>query len=199
MSQPFSPHFCVPHGEQLVHSQPHQYMADGTVRRRAMQQQHARCYHYKSHSRMPDRAWDVRHTKSQPGAGATNISDRKECVVSERASRFECLCLSLYLLRSFFVSTTNNTLCVTQTLNNLQSADGTLTISMIMSLISGGVPQSLNKSSVACTNCNKASYNLIKQQPALLGNTTTASLQNTCGASFVGQSRFLAFSRQPGY
>jgi len=80
----------------------------------------------------------------------------------------------------------NGTLCVTQTLKNIEGVSGPVMLSNTSSLARNGIVNTLLSNNATCTNCIKQSYNLISQQaPVLLGNTTTASLQNTCGTSFV--------------
>ncbi|KAF8226425.1 hypothetical protein L208DRAFT_365646 [Tricholoma matsutake] len=80
----------------------------------------------------------------------------------------------------------NGTLCVTETLKNVESVQGPVTISTVSSWLTNGIPQSLLTSNISCTNCVKQTYNVISSQaPTLLASTTSTSLRNTCGASFI--------------
>jgi len=87
-------------------------------------------------------------------------------------------------------STDSDELCVTQTLTNIQSTTGTLTLtelsSILDTMIGGGtlgLPQN-----TTCTNCNKASYNIANADfPSLVGSEN-ATIQTTCGASFTDGS-----------
>ncbi|KAF9012439.1 hypothetical protein BDQ17DRAFT_1232492 [Cyathus striatus] len=76
-----------------------------------------------------------------------------------------------------------NTNCVTQTLTNLQSVTGTLTLSEISALISN--PPTNLPSNVTCTNCVKAAYNIVNQTAPSLVSDVTSSLQSQCGTSFL--------------
>jgi hypothetical protein len=79
-------------------------------------------------------------------------------------------------------------MCVTQTLQNIQNVTGTITISVLSSWLSNGLPDSVFSNNVVCTNCVKQSYNVINQEaPTLINSSTTSNLSTTCGASFVGQ------------
>jgi len=83
----------------------------------------------------------------------------------------------------------NNQLCVTQTLSNVETVTGTLTIdklSTVVSAIAGGNTSSLNGVNL-CTPCDKQIYNTAKNDfPAIFGQGALASdVRNTCGASFV--------------
>lgn len=83
-------------------------------------------------------------------------------------------------------STSANSLCVTELLNDVQSATTTLSINNILGLItqtiSGAniaIPQN-----VTCSNCSKAAYTVVSQNfPSLLSNGS--SVQSECGSSFT--------------
>jgi len=80
----------------------------------------------------------------------------------------------------------NGALCVTQTLQNIQNVTGTITVSVLFSWISNGLPDTVYSSNVVCTNCVKQTYNVINQDaPTFLNSSTTSTLSTTCGASFV--------------
>ncbi|KAK2463177.1 hypothetical protein APHAL10511_004832 [Amanita phalloides] len=73
--------------------------------------------------------------------------------------------------------------CITETLGNIQSATGqNITISSFLSVFTqaGNLP-----SNVTCTNCQKASYNIIAKQEPTIASSLQQTLQNKCGASFT--------------
>lgn len=84
----------------------------------------------------------------------------------------------------------NKQLCVTQTLTNIQTVTGTLTIDKIQQLattISNGQTSSLSNVNF-CTPCVKQAYNVAKGDfPAVFGQGTTpaSDLQAKCGSSFI--------------
>lgn len=102
-------------------------------------------------------------------------------------------CLSNSRMLSWTCSVSNNQLCVTQTLSNIQTASGTLTIDKLLQIVSGiftGQASPVNGTNL-CTPCVKQIYNVAKNDfPAIFGQgtTITSDAQNTCGASFVGES-----------
>ncbi|KAI0940592.1 hypothetical protein AcW1_003748 [Taiwanofungus camphoratus] len=82
----------------------------------------------------------------------------------------------------------SKTLCVTETLNNLQPYTGTLTPSKVESLVSqiasGNVPNV--PSNVTCTDCTKAALNIVNQNlPGVISSGTNSSITGQCGNSFV--------------
>jgi len=81
----------------------------------------------------------------------------------------------------------NKVYCVTQTLRNLEGVVGPLTpinIEPAIKSVESG-KQSI-PSSVICTDCHKAAYNIIHTNlPNALSSTTTKALGDTCGASFI--------------
>ena len=86
----------------------------------------------------------------------------------------------------------NNQLCITQTLSNVESVAGTLTLSKILEIvpaIATGQTSSLNGVDL-CTPCVKQIYNVAKTDfPTIFGQGSVASnVQANCGASFVGKS-----------
>ena len=90
-------------------------------------------------------------------------------------------------------STSNsNTLCITETLNNLQPYTGDLTItnleSYVSAIMSGGSIPNI-PSNVTCTDCVKASYSIVSQSFGdLIPSSVSSDLSSTCGSSFVGES-----------
>ncbi|KAH9858400.1 hypothetical protein C2E23DRAFT_798438 [Lenzites betulinus] len=81
----------------------------------------------------------------------------------------------------------NNTLCLTETLNNLEPYTGTLTVANIESLssqiIAGTIPNV--PSNVTCTDCTKAAFNIVQTEFDDLFSGFTSDVSTTCGASFV--------------
>ncbi|PFH50896.1 hypothetical protein AMATHDRAFT_75286 [Amanita thiersii Skay4041] len=76
-----------------------------------------------------------------------------------------------------------NTFCVTQTLNNIQSTSNSpLSINTVVSAVTQFDKLPNN---VTCTNCIKASYNIIAQAVPELVSDLQQPLQDKCGASFV--------------
>ena len=88
-------------------------------------------------------------------------------------------------------STSNsNTLCITETLNNLQPYTGDLTItnleSYVSTIMSGGSIPNI-PSNVTCTDCVKGVYSVLNSGlGSFLPSTISSYFQSTCGASFTG-------------
>lgn len=84
----------------------------------------------------------------------------------------------------------NNTLCLTETLTNLEPYTGTLTVSNIEAvasqIVAGTVPSV--PSNVTCTDCSKAAFNLVEQNFNGLLSGYSSDVSTTCGSSFVGMS-----------
>lgn len=88
--------------------------------------------------------------------------------------------------------TTNNTLCLTSLLTDIQNEKGTLSISNIVnwvSLVFNGEATDL-PSYITCSDCVKQAYNVVNsQQQAVATSTDVASaFQSQCGADFTGMS-----------
>jgi len=87
----------------------------------------------------------------------------------------------------------NNTLCATQTLSNLEGVTGPLSLDnlfqLVPSLLTGQASVSLPQS-LACTDCLQAAYDIVKtDQPSIASNpTVTNAIQSQCGASFLSNS-----------
>ncbi|TDL15559.1 hypothetical protein BD410DRAFT_104836 [Rickenella mellea] len=85
--------------------------------------------------------------------------------------------------------TTTNSLCVTSTLNAAQNASGTtLTLANAFQVLTQLViGSSTFTKEVACTNCIKAAYNILKQDEPSLATSTqvNTAFSTTCGASFL--------------
>ncbi len=88
----------------------------------------------------------------------------------------------------FFFSTTNNTLCATTLLDDLQQVTGSLSLSNISAL-----PQIVMGSSfglptyITCSDCVKQAYNILKQEVPEVATSTdvTNAFQSQCGSSFL--------------
>lgn len=87
-------------------------------------------------------------------------------------------------------NSTSNNLCVTDLLNDVQGAVGTLSennIGTIVSSFFGNTDklQALLKSA-ACTDCVKAAYNTINSKfPGLITSDDQSSISSTCGSGFT--------------
>ncbi|OBZ68312.1 hypothetical protein A0H81_11810 [Grifola frondosa] len=81
-----------------------------------------------------------------------------------------------------------NTLCVTETLNNIQTYTGNLSISNIEAIASQAANGTFPSvpSNVTCTDCTKQALNIFKQDfPDLLTSSVQSTISSTCGASFT--------------
>ncbi|OCH86361.1 hypothetical protein OBBRIDRAFT_783397 [Obba rivulosa] len=89
-------------------------------------------------------------------------------------------------------SSNNNTLCVTETLNNIQQATGTLSIDNLESLITqimGGSLPSLNiPESALCTDCTQAAFEILDQSFTSVVNQTSSTVSSVCGTGFTDGS-----------
>lgn len=93
-----------------------------------------------------------------------------------------------YLLLALLRSTTNNTLCATTLLNDLQAVEGSLSLSNISSLSQIVMGSSVGLPSyITCSDCVKEAYNVLKQDVPEVASATevTNAFQSQCGASFV--------------
>jgi len=80
-----------------------------------------------------------------------------------------------------------NVLCVTQTLLNVEDLVGPLTPdNLVPAILSIVFDTTSIPSSVICTDCIKAAYNIIQTNlPGLISQDATDDLANTCGAPFI--------------
>lgn len=78
-----------------------------------------------------------------------------------------------------------NTLCLTETLRNIEGTTGPLTLNSIMGMIMGGRIPDIPKN-VTCTDCIKAAYNVINTDVPSVTSDAAPELQSQCGASFTG-------------
>jgi hypothetical protein len=79
-----------------------------------------------------------------------------------------------------------NTNCVTETLTNLQSSTNqSISLTSIISAVSefNNLP-----TSVACTSCIQASYNIVAEQQPSQASKVQQALQDKCGTSFTNGS-----------
>ncbi|TFY83009.1 hypothetical protein EWM64_g1000 [Hericium alpestre] len=81
-------------------------------------------------------------------------------------------------------------LCVTQTLNNIQASNGQLSLNGIISLVpkvaSGGLGALNLSQNETCTDCLKEAYNLVSsEQPQLLSSDVNSTISGQCGADFT--------------
>ncbi|KAI0062922.1 hypothetical protein BV25DRAFT_1838024 [Artomyces pyxidatus] len=82
-----------------------------------------------------------------------------------------------------------NELCVTEELNALQSAVGSLTINTITGLIpkvlAGGFSSLNLPNNATCNSCTKEAYNLINSQmPSIISSDDNSTISSSCGADF---------------
>ena len=90
-----------------------------------------------------------------------------------------------------------NTLCVTETLTNVQDMLGTLSLNNLDNIVAEIASLDSFPASVTCTDCIKESYNLINTAfPDQSTNLTTA-LETQCGTTFVGQLSPLFWALPP--
>ena len=92
------------------------------------------------------------------------------------------------VLTSVYSASNKNQLCITQTLSNVESVTGPLTISKIRQIVPTIATGSLDGVNL-CTPCVKQIYNVAKTDfPTIFGAGDVASnVQAKCGASFVGK------------
>lgn len=102
---------------------------------------------------------------------------------------FFCL-ISPYLI--VLRSTSNgNTLCVTESLNDIEQYTGSLTIANLESLGNAALQGSFPNipANISCTDCSKAAFSLVAQQYGdLIPDNLKTEISSTCGASFLGMS-----------
>lgn len=82
----------------------------------------------------------------------------------------------------------SSTLCVTETLTNIQSSTGTLSKNALTTLISQAMQGQLPNvpSSALCTDCTKEAFNIIKDDyPSLVNSNVDNAVSTECGAAFV--------------
>src|ERR1700733_6513822 len=84
-------------------------------------------------------------------------------------------------------STSTKTLCVTETLTNIQSILGTLSISNIENVVANAMALTSFPTNVTCTDCVKQAYNIFEKDFPSEVSDITGPLQSLCGSSFTGQ------------
>jgi len=81
--------------------------------------------------------------------------------------------------------TSTKTLCVTETLTNIQSVLGTLSISNLENVVANALALTSFPTNVTCTDCIKQAYNIfVKDFPSEVSGLA-GPLQSQCGASFT--------------
>ncbi|KAI0779770.1 hypothetical protein C8Q74DRAFT_1260930 [Fomes fomentarius] len=81
-----------------------------------------------------------------------------------------------------------NTLCVTESLNDIEQYTGSLTIANLESLANAAFQGSFPNipANISCTDCSKAAFGLVAQQYGdLIPDNFKTEISNTCGASFL--------------
>lgn len=85
------------------------------------------------------------------------------------------------------VNFSNGTNCLASTLNDIQSANGPLTLNSLIQLVTlGNVPNI--PSNVTCSDCTKAAYNILRSDVPSIVSDTSGELQQQCGANFTGKT-----------
>ncbi|KAF9463877.1 hypothetical protein BDZ94DRAFT_1257666 [Collybia nuda] len=89
-------------------------------------------------------------------------------------------------LRKVICLKDGDTNCVTQTLKNLESIIGPLSVDNVIQVVGKGFNFSAIPENMTCTNCIKEAYNVIKQDfPMLDDPETTQAIQGQCSADFT--------------
>ncbi|KAJ7346751.1 hypothetical protein DFH08DRAFT_200862 [Mycena albidolilacea] len=91
--------------------------------------------------------------------------------------------------RKIVCLTDSGTNCITQTLTNIQSILGTLSISNIGTIIANAVTTTNLPSNVTCSNCVKEAYNVLNTDFPSAASSLTSDLNNQCGANFTDGSK----------
>ena len=87
-----------------------------------------------------------------------------------------------------FRSTSNNTLCPTEFLTNLQTVTGTLSLTNLQTFLGQVVNSQVPTipKSVECTDCTKQWYNIITTNfPGVVSSDAEQNVSDTCGSDFV--------------
>jgi len=84
--------------------------------------------------------------------------------------------------------TANSTLCVTETLKNVESLLGTLDINNIAGIEAKANALTSVPTNLTCTSCIKAAYNIINTNLPSLASGYSAPLSSQCGASFIDKA-----------
>jgi hypothetical protein len=90
--------------------------------------------------------------------------------------------------RKIVCLTDSGTNCITQTLTNIQSILGTLSISNIGDVITKATATTNLPTNVTCTNCVKQAYNVLNTDFPSTASSLTSGLDSECGASFTDGS-----------
>lgn len=90
------------------------------------------------------------------------------------------------------VDSTNNTLCATSLMDQVQGVIGQLSVDNIITEVSQGLGAGLSQltslpSFISCSDCVKEAYNILNQNEPEIATATvvTNALQSQCGASFL--------------
>ncbi|KAJ6499176.1 hypothetical protein C8R45DRAFT_106585 [Mycena sanguinolenta] len=91
--------------------------------------------------------------------------------------------------RNILCLTDSGTNCITQTLTNIQSILGTLSIDNIGTVITNAFTSTSSlPANVSCTNCVKQAYNILNQDFPSAASSVGSDLNSECGASFTDGS-----------
>jgi len=81
----------------------------------------------------------------------------------------------------------NGTNCLASTLNDIQSANGPLTLSSLIQLVTLGNVSNI-PSNVTCSDCTKAAYNILRSDVPSIVSDASGGLEQQCGANFTGKT-----------
>jgi hypothetical protein len=99
---------------------------------------------------------------------------------------------SFLMILTYFLSCSGGQNCITQTLKNLESVIGPLSVENVVKVAAGGFPITSIPKNFTCTNCLKEAYNIVKQDFSAEGVFATQEdnqvIQEQCGADFTGES-----------
>jgi hypothetical protein len=91
--------------------------------------------------------------------------------------------------RKIICLTDSGTNCVTETLTNIQSILGTLSLSNIGTVIANAVSTTSIPSNITCSNCIKEAYNVLNGDFPSTAASLASELTSECGANFTDGSK----------
>ncbi|KAF7376253.1 hypothetical protein MSAN_00040600 [Mycena sanguinolenta] len=91
--------------------------------------------------------------------------------------------------RSIICLTDSGTNCITETLTNIQSMLGTLSLDNIGTIITNAFTSTSSlPANVSCSNCVKGAYNILNQNFPSTASSIASELDSECGANFTDGS-----------
>ncbi|KAJ7497419.1 hypothetical protein FB451DRAFT_1076101 [Mycena latifolia] len=91
-------------------------------------------------------------------------------------------------VRQLICLTDSGTNCITQTLTNIQTILGTLSLTNVGDVITNAFSTTEIPSNVTCSNCVKAAYNVLNDTFPDAVSSEASALQSECGSSFTDGS-----------